>query len=417
MNQRTEDAPQPAQILRLRQFIRLDVMTTLVAAAVMSVVNLAAVRSVWLLIATAMVLAAGATMAAGLRPIASGDVASAVIWVAAGNWAIAIGASAIATFSWPIQQIAALLPAVLAVPYVSRRRFRVILVISVVVSVTAGGFGLLQDFTGLSGDLPGWVEPTVLIIFIPFMSLLVAQAGAGAAATLRDALDRSLEVNTRLRESEAVLAEQAELLRDSRGRVVVAADRERRRIERDLHDGAQQHLVALGLRISLARTQLATDPDAAARTLEEMRADVRRTQQEIRALVRGLYPPVLTQHGLGAALRAAVGDLDRPFSDRIQEIGRHSPQIEAALYFCGLEAMQNVMKHTPADTVVMIELRRDDTELVLVVDDRGPGFDRKADDGLGLRNMADRVGAAGGTVDVRSAPGSGTRVEARLTAR
>jgi signal transduction histidine kinase len=405
-----------ARIGRLRQFILLDIFAAVAAVVVMTVINIAVARSLWLIVTTGMVAVTALLMALGLRALRSGAVVGAIAWVAVGNWSIAIGASAVATFSWPIQQLAALLPAVVAVPYVSRRQFRLILVISVAVSVAAAFVGLLQDFTGLSDDLADWIPPATLIAFTPLMSLLVAQAGVGAAETLRDALGRSLEANERLSENEATLATQAGLLRESRSRIVAAGDRERRRIERDLHDGAQQRLVGLSLQISRAREQCITDPVAAQATLDEIRAEVRRAQQDMRDLVRGVYPPVLTQHGLAPAIRAIIDQAPATHRSDVRNVGRLAPEAEAAMYFACLEALQNAMKHAGPGSVVSISLRRDGADVALVVEDDGPGFDvESAVTGTGLVNMADRMLAAGGSLVIDSSPSSGTRVEAAVS--
>ncbi|GJM37280.1 MAG: hypothetical protein DHS20C19_06470 [Acidimicrobiales bacterium] len=401
-----------ARIGRLRQFIVLDVFAALTAVVMMTVINVVSARSGWLLVATGMVAVTALLMALGLRALNRGSVVAAITWVAVGNWSIAIGASAVATFSWPIQELAALLPAVVAVPYVSRRQFRLILVVSVAVSVAAAFVGLLQDVTGLTDDLADWIPPATLIAFTPLMSLLVAQAGVGAAETLRDALDRSLEANARLSENEATLAAQARLLRDSRSRIVAAGDSERRRIERDLHDGAQQRLVGLSLQISRAREQCVVDPAAAQATLDDIRREVRAAQQEMRDLVRGVYPPVLTQHGLAPAIRAIIDQVDNTHRSDVRDVGRLGPEVEAAIYFACLEALQNVMKHAGAEAVVSVNLRRADQVVSLVVADDGRGFDADGiPAGNGLVNMADRVGAAGGTLTIESSDG-GTSVTA-----
>lgn len=404
-----------ARLVRLRQFIVLDIFSVVMAVVMMALLNLAVARSGWLLIATAMVLTSGLLMAMGLRALTQGSVEGAVAWVAVGNWSIAIAASFVATFSWPIQQLAALLPAVVAAPYLSRRQFRFVLVISVAVSVVAASLGLLQDFTGLSDDLADWIPPATLIAFAPFMSLLVAQAGIGAAETLRDALGQSLAANVQLSRNEAILAEQADLLRESRSRIVAAGDRERRRIERDLHDGAQQRLVGLSLQISLAREQCLTEPEAAQATLDEIRAEVRRAQQDMRDLVRGVYPPVLTQHGLAPAIRAAIGELPNPLRGVVADVGRLDPDAEAALYFACREALQNVLKHTGPATVVTVDLARSADNVCLTVSDAGPGFDPEhVASGAGLVNMADRIGAASGSFRIDSLPTGGTQMVAAV---
>ena len=206
------------------------------------------------------------------------------------------------------------------------------------------------------------------------------------------------------------LRKQAEELRQSRARVVASGDAERRRVERNLHDGAQQHLVAMAVNVRLARDILADDPQAAAEMLDQLADDVKTTIQELRELAHGIYPPLLADGGLGDALRAAGNRSPLPVTLVTEGIGRYSPEIEAAVYFCCLEALQNAAKHAPQ---ARVELRvwEESGGLLFSVGDDGPGFDaagvRRSH---GFVNMADRLGAIGGSVRWESQPGHGTQV-------
>jgi signal transduction histidine kinase len=199
-------------------------------------------------------------------------------------------------------------------------------------------------------------------------------------------------------------------LKASRRRLVGVADEERRRLERDLHDGAQAQLVAVTLRL---RALAAGLPNDRAADLEEVREQVTGTMATLRDLARGVFPPQLAQAGVGAALRAHLaktGSTAR-LADRVPPGVRGSREVEAALWFCVLEALQNAAKHAGADVVV--ELSVDDGRLRAEVRDGGPGFDpAAASRGSGLTNMADRMAAVDGTCEIRSAPGCGTRVVA-----
>jgi signal transduction histidine kinase len=192
-------------------------------------------------------------------------------------------------------------------------------------------------------------------------------------------------------------------LRASRLRLVSAADAERRRIERDIHDGAQQHLVALAVNLGLARQLLldeSEDRAAVAEILDEVTTDVRTTIAEVRDLAHGIYPPLLRQAGLPDALKAAAQRSTVPVSVEAADVGRPGPDVEAALYFCVLEALQNVAKHAP-DATATVRLAVDEatSELVLAVADDGPGFEPSPiGGGQGQQNMTDRLGAVGGTV-------------------
>ena len=206
------------------------------------------------------------------------------------------------------------------------------------------------------------------------------------------------------------LRKQADELRESRARIVATADAERRRVERDLHDGAQQHLVALAVNLRLARDIIADDPGAGTEMLAQMAEDVQVTIRELRELAHGIYPPLLADAGLPEALRAAAGRCAIPVGVSADGIGRYSQGVETAVYFCCLEAMQNAAKHAPGATA-QVRIREESGGLLFSVSDDGPGFDpAKARSGHGFVNMADRLGAIGGTVRWESQPGHGSAI-------
>jgi len=200
-------------------------------------------------------------------------------------------------------------------------------------------------------------------------------------------------------------------LQQSRARIVATADAERRKIERNLHDGAQQHLVALAVSLRLTRDLIADDPETAASMIDALAADVKETIQELRDLAHGIYPPLLMDSGLPEALRAAAAR--SPLSVEVDaEVGRYPTETEAAIYFCCLEAMQNAAKHAPeADVSVQVWEDDEAAELCFEVTDDGPGFDvAVATAGHGFVNMNDRLGAIGGTVRWESIEGQGSKV-------
>jgi len=206
------------------------------------------------------------------------------------------------------------------------------------------------------------------------------------------------------------LRKQADELRQSRARIVASGDAERRRVERNLHDGAQQHLVAMAVNLRLARDIVAEDPAAAAEMLDQLAGDVKDTIQELRELAHGIYPPLLADSGLGEALRAAANRSPLSVIVTADGIGRYTPDIEAAIYFCCLEALQNAAKHAP-QARVEVRAWEESGGLLFSVSDDGPGFDAaRARQGHGFVNMADRLGAIGGTVRWESQPGHGARV-------
>jgi signal transduction histidine kinase len=225
------------------------------------------------------------------------------------------------------------------------------------------------------------------------------EAREAQAAQLTD-LNRTLESR---------VVEQTEELRASRSRVVSAADAERRRIERDLHDGAQQHLVSLAVHLRLARDLADSDPNKAREILEELGDDVQATLEEVRDLAHGIYPPLLQDRGLAEALAAAAGRATIPTRVDASQTGRYDAVVEATVYFCCLEALQNAAKHAGAGASAVITVREDDGGLRFEVVDDGAGFDASgARGGVGLTNMRDRVGAVGGTIRLESTVGRGT---------
>lgn len=220
----------------------------------------------------------------------------------------------------------------------------------------------------------------------------------------------NVRLDSALQESLEHLEQANEDLQASRARIVATGDAERRKIERNLHDGAQQHLVALAVNLRLAKDILAEDPDGAVEMLDALAEAVKETIQELRDLAHGIYPPLLMDSGLPEALRAAANRSPLAVSVEADGIGRYPTELEAAVYFCCMEAIQNAAKHAPGAEVV-VSVTEDEGVVHFSVIDDGPGFDvAAATAGHGYVNMSDRVGAIGGTVEWTSAPGRGARI-------
>ena len=203
----------------------------------------------------------------------------------------------------------------------------------------------------------------------------------------------------------------------SRARILASADLERRRIERDLHDGAQQRLVALRVRLGLAQDLLRDDPVRGSAMLSELGDDVDAALEEVRLLARGVYPSVLAHRGLVDALRTAARNSALPVTVRARTNGRVAVHIETAVYFTCVEALQNAAKHGRSGTSVLISLTVDEG-LQFSVRDDGGGFalNEKAT-GAGLANMRDRIESVGGRLTIESVPGDGTCVSGSVPLR
>jgi PAS domain S-box-containing protein len=220
---------------------------------------------------------------------------------------------------------------------------------------------------------------------------------------------RAAEEALRRREIEQARTEE---LRASRARIVEAADNARRRIERDLHDGAQQRLVAIGLEVRLARARVEKDPQAAGPLLERIGEELGEASAELRELARGIHPAVLTERGLAPAITALADRTPVPVDILELPEDRFPPAAEATAYFTVAEALTNVAKYADA-THATVRLARENGQLAIEVRDDGKGGAR-ATPGSGLAGLADRVGALDGALEVESPPGQGTVLRAVL---
>ena len=241
----------------------------------------------------------------------------------------------------------------------------------------------------------------------PFVAQEMTDAALGTQLYMAVAALTTLFLAAIVSERQRALVELAK----ARGRIVAAADVERRRIERNLHDGPQQRLTLLGVKLEAANELAGRDPAAVRPLLGELGAELEVAVDEVRALASGIFPPVLADFGLADALRALARSA--PVGARVVIDGteRCRPEVEAAVYFCCSEALHNAAKHAGAATTVSVSLRHRRRDLHFEVSDGGSGFSvADVRSGQGLVNMRDRIEAVGGTVEIRSAPGRGTRV-------
>jgi len=278
-----------------------------------------------------------------------------------------------------------------------------------------------RDSRGRAGPLPAAGNGRAITIVGPHTApavALVHDAGLGADTELLTAVGSLVLGTVRHHTVATSLAAALRQLEQSRRRIAEAADHERARIERDLHDGAQQRLMALRIRLSLAEELLATEPRVGIVAVHELGGEVERTLDEIRALAHGVYPALLNDRGLADALRSLAAEAPLPVHVQTRRLTRHRREVETAVYFTCLEALQNAVKHAGTATGVWITVTQD-TVLSFEVRDDGVGFTPPLQTNgngahCGLRNMHDRLEAVGGRLTIDAAPGHGTRISGRL---
>jgi len=278
---------------------------------------------------------------------------------------------------------------------------------------------------GSADDVHVRVAPVTHLGGLLGLIVVARPQAAGAFSTEEDSLLadiarqvglalHNVHLDSALQESLDELRAKNRMLQESQARIVTAADESRRRIERDLHDGAQQRLVALAVNLQLTKMK-AGDPQVLGEMLDDLGVQITETIEEVRELAHGIYPPLLRDSGLGEALKAAAARSPVPVTTDVQTARRFDPAIEAAIYFCCLEALQNAAKYAGPDATVTVRLRETPDHLVFEVIDDGAGFDpATVSESHGFVNMRDRLGAHDGELIVESAPGAGTTVRGEL---
>ena len=211
------------------------------------------------------------------------------------------------------------------------------------------------------------------------------------------------------------LRDRVDDLRTARQRIIAAADAERRRIERDLHDGAQQRMVAVAVTLGLAQSRFASDPEGALKLIAQAREEAQAAVKELRELARGIHPAVLSDHGLGPALEALASRAPVPVDVRGVPESPLGHEIEACAYFVTAEALTNVAKYARA-SAASVELTLEDDQLRVQVRDDGVGG-ADPSTGTGLRGLRDRVDALDGELAIDSPPGGGTTVTVQVPVR
>ncbi len=388
-------------------FIRIDRIGATLGLAFVAIVNALTYRSALLWLAPAVLILLIAMLTLALHEVRAGRRERALVLTMAGNWVTALVIPVVLPFLWSIMILVAVMPLVLAAPHLPLSRLTPAIAAASLTAAVVAIIGLVSDEGGAIPDIDDALEFAVVVGALSALTIPIALVVWQTNQLQRGALDRANELNRELRQSQAHLAA-------SRRRVVDSADTARIEIERDLHDGAQQRLVALRMRMA-AHTDSGEGISSA--TVGELIDQVDLVVDELRSLARGIYPPVLAAHGLSEALVSVAQA--HPVDVRVQAgpIGRLDAAIERAAYFTALEAFTNAAKHAP-DASMTISVTTDGDMVEVTISDDGPGFDLAATERLsrGLDNMADRVDAVGGTLEVRSGVGHGTIVVARLPA-
>lgn len=310
------------------------------------------------------------------------------------NWICAIGATYASAFITPVSLFGLLLPVILLFEFLSPALLTAFIVLTVIVTGVLAGVGEWRRSVVDRLNLEPWLSASFVTFFVVVVVAIVALG---------------LWNQTRR------LTEQAAALEASRRRLASAADKARRGIERDLHDGAQQRLSTLAVHLGRVQRLVHDDPEAAEASLAQAHAELIDAIRELRDLAHGIYPALLERQGLAPALTAAARRVTRPCAVNAPGVGRLPADIENAVYFTCLEAVHNADKHSSAHAIA-VDLAVADDELSFSVSDDGEGFDpaHPRSTTKGLTGMADRIRAAGGALAIDSRPGRGTVVSGRI---
>ncbi|MBL0746546.1 sensor histidine kinase [Nocardioides baculatus] len=376
----------------LVRLLRINLVALTFSTAVLGTAYVLGFRHTAVLVDLAVMLLATALMLVTLPLTPRYGARAVLVGFALSAGSFAVGGTYATPNLSPLTAMLMLVPMLVAIPYVSRAWLNAFLVYAVVGSAGVAALAEARRDDALN-DL-WWVNAVVIASSLPAVVLVVTYL-------VRDAYQR--------------LTEKTEQLAESRTLIVDVADAARRSIERDLHDGAQQRLLTMSVTIERARKELlAGRHDGAAVLLGQLAADNREIMGELRELARGIYPPLLVERGLVIALQAMARRSVVPVTLEVFDVGRQTPQVEAAAYFCILEALTNVAKHARA-TKVLVTLRGL-PHLEFSVTDDGRGFDRRQVEPGGLLGMEARIAAAGGILEVVSLPGRGTTVQGEFAA-
>jgi signal transduction histidine kinase len=379
---------------QLRSIHRILHLTTVFSLLAVLALYFLVLATPWLL---AMAAVIGATIGSGIverRLLANGQVDRMIALYSISHWTVGITVTAIAPSTLAFTPALLLLPLLLAIPHLSQPQMHKL---TLGAALVAGGLAVLGTRTGagLEAVAPKWVFDAAVIVF-----LTAIVTNAALLTTYNHAsFDR-----------------RATDLQLSLARVANSFDTAKSRLERDLHDGAQQRLVATTVQLRVALHKLDRTPASVRTTIPAVHCELNETIAELHELAQGIFPSLLRDFGVTAALQDIAARSTMPITVTDSGIGRHTLEIETGLYFCCLEALTNASKHAGPRASIRVSLTTTNTNhLVLTIDDDGYGYDTKtAATGLGCHNMVDRINTLGGSLAVTSTPGKGTNVSVLL---
>jgi len=389
-----------AAVGELRCQVRTDQVASRVAGTIIAVLGVA-VGEYWAVALGGLVLVMAGVRLLARPALDRSDLTAAVAWNAAGTWLVAIAVVAFVPAALPIMVLNLVGPLFTAAIYLDAGATRRLTYAGVGVALALGLIGFRTDGVGLGDGAPTWLFQLVMIGYLAAHVLLMNTLVGTSNRVRLDVLRRALAADAELEHS--------------RNRAVVAADAERVRIERNIHDGAQQRLLALAVQLKLAadlaRAGTPVDPDQ----VDDLHDKTRVTIDELRELARGTYPTLLADRGLAGALRGVAERSQQPVTIDCDDALGLEAATETAVYFVCTEAMQNVAKHAGAAATAGVEVRRAGDLLTVTISDDGAGFDvATARHSRGLLNMRDRVATLGGDLSIDSRPGEGTRLTATV---
>ena len=378
---------------RLRTYLAVNLVAIWASVAALVVIRFFVGESDTILGNLVALVSAGVLVLVAVALARRGRSATAAGVVIAADWTVALAITWVSPFIAPVGLLALLLPLVIVADHLPRRVRTAAVVATVALSGVLAAMGTERnaDYQAAHPDMP----QTVAIVGL-FVPVLVGILVLGMS-------DYARRLGERTRE-----------LEESRARLAVAAIEARRSIERDLHDGAQQRLATIAVQLGRVTRLWDQDPDQARTIVHGLQGQLETAIRELRDLAHGIYPPLLGERGLVGALPAAARRTTLPCTVDVHSLGRHSPSVEAAVYFCCTEAIHNADRHS-GGSIITVQASDDEGPgrgLRFSVTDDGHGFDPSAvRSAHGLTGMRDRIRAAGGELRIISSPGHGTTVE------